>query len=188
MKKRIRRLHEAQEKGRLIRVYRHFHPDWSDYGYVVGLSDEWVLLHGIDGNSLHLNGYQAYRLKDIVKTRFDKSCAERALRLRGERAVRQPDTLLVDLPGLLSSANAHFPLVNIHLDEKEPDSCYIGRIEKITRKKVLLREITSEARWNDSPHRFPLKHITCVAFASGYEEALWLVAEQEQRLAEEREQ
>lgn len=188
MKKRIRRLHEAQEKGRLIRIYRRFQPRWSDYGCVVGLSDEWVLLHGINGNSLHLDGYEALRLKDIVKTRFDTSCGERALRLRGERAVPQPDILLVDLPGLLSSANAHFPLVNIHLDEKEPDSCYIGRVEKITRKNVLLREITTKARWNDSLRRFPLKHITRVAFASGYEEALWLVAEHEQRLAEEREQ
>jgi hypothetical protein len=103
----------------------------------------------------------------------------RALAYRQIEPFPQPDILLVDLPGLLSSANAHFPLVTVLLEYKHPDICYIGRVHKITGKNLWLREISPAARWEIKPSRYKLKHITRVEFGAGYEEALWQVSEHE---------
>lgn len=181
-----RLLGEAAHDQLLARVYTRPAAK-NDYleGYVVGLSDEWVLLNNVDSDTMRANGYSAARVKDVTQVWLlrdrHNDVTGRALALRGVTAVPQPDLLLVDLPGLLSSADAHFPLVTVHLENKLPGTCYIGRVTKLTRKGAWLREITPAATWESAPTRYPLKHITRVAFGGGYEEALWQVSEHERQ-------
>jgi hypothetical protein len=128
-KKVVAFLEKAWRKGSLVRLKRA-RDTFAWGGYVVGLSDEWMLLHELDGNWMRLNGYIAFRVQDIERVKPHTSFAARALELCGERAFPQPDILLLDLPGLLSSADAHFPLVTIHLDDEDPDSFRVGRVDK----------------------------------------------------------
>lgn len=176
----VERLREARAKGIPVRVIRREPIPGYLSGYVVGVSDDWVLLHVINGDDMRLNGYAAVRLRDVKKVRRDTSFADRAVRARGERPTEQPDILLYDLPGLLSSADAHFSLINIQTEEKRLDECYIGRISRLTSKRLRLEEIDPKARWRYT-RKYRLKDITCVQFGSGYEEALWLVSESERQ-------
>jgi hypothetical protein len=182
-KKVVALLEKARRDGSLFRINRARDTlAWG--GFVVGLGDEWMLLHELDGNWMRLNGYIAFRVQDIERVKPHTSFAARALELCGERAFPQPDILLLDLPGLLSSADAHFPLVTIHLDDEGTDSFRVGRVQKTTEKTVTLRKIDVEANWVQEPERFRLRNITRVEFGGGYETALWQVAEKERRLAE----
>ena len=187
-----RLLGEAAHDQLLARVYTRpaAKDDYKDdylVGYVVGLSDEWVLLNNVS-DTMRANGYSAARVKDVTQVWLlrdrHNDFIGRALALRGIAAVPQPDILLVDLPGLLSSADAHYPLVRIELENKLPGTCYIGRVTRLTKKSAWLREITPAATWESAPMRYPLKHITRVVFGGGYEEALWQVSEQDRQMAQ----
>jgi hypothetical protein len=48
-------------------------------------------------------------------------------------------------------------LVCIYADRE--DACYIGRVEKVTTKTLVLHEIDSEARWIDASTRWRLGDI-----------------------------
>jgi hypothetical protein len=178
-------LEKAWRDGSLIR-FRRARDTFAWGGFVVGLSDEWMLLHELDDDWMRLNRYSAVRVAEIEQVKIDESFATRAMEIAGERAVPQPDILMIDLPGLLSSADAHFPLINIQLEKKWPGTCYIGRVSKITKQAVWLREIYTKADWQAKPYRYGLKDITMVQFGGGYEAALWQVAEQDRRLAQQR--
>ncbi|HXR39970.1 MAG TPA: hypothetical protein VN776_12780, partial [Terracidiphilus sp.] len=79
------------------------------------------------------------------------------------------------LPDLLWSANRLFPLVTIHREMVNPDTCKIGRVTGIGKSHVSLLEIGPDAVWDEKPTDVPLREITRVDFGGGYEDALHLV-------------
>jgi hypothetical protein len=180
MKKRLVQLRSALNAGRLVRLGLAAEPKENFYGFVVGLSDAMVLLHDMEPNLVTFDGYSAIPLTEVrqvhVMDDHDRFL-ERALALQGAVPAPQPDVLLADLPGLLSSVNSHFPLLALHLDRRAPGRCFIGRIAEIKKRSVRLREISPAARWEPDPYKYPLRDITRVSFGGAYEAALWMVAE-----------
>jgi hypothetical protein len=163
-------LQDAFDNETLLDIRRK-RDDFNWCGFVVGLSEEWILLNVLDTNTMQMNGYSAILLKHIEKVREEKDAPSVALRLRGISPAQQPDILLIDLPGLLSSADAHFPLVTIHIEDKDPDVCYIGRVLRTSRRKVTLRRIDRRAIWLESK-KYEFGDITRVDFGDGYARAL----------------
>jgi hypothetical protein len=151
-------------------------------GYIVGLEDDWVLLHNVNGASMRLNGYTALRVGDITQVSEDESFAATALRLRGERPRAQDDLLLIDLPGLLSSAGPLFPLIAIFRETTQNGGCYIGKVQKLGRKRVTLAAVNRGGEWVE-PYKFCYKDVTRIDLGDGYLDALWLVARTARREA-----
>ena len=170
-------LNAARTVGLRVRGSR-----WLTFGYVVGLSDAFVLLHQIDGRTLSLNGYTALPLREIADVPPDDvhDFTHRALVLKGQKPRRQPDILLLDFPGLLSSADAHFPLITLEVSHLRPDACYVGRVAKLTEKSVTLREIDTKPTWG-ALSKYRYKDITRVTFGDGYADALWRVSKYDQQ-------
>jgi hypothetical protein len=189
MKKRMKRmtvLANALQFGQLVRIVAKATPGENLDGYVVSLSETFVLLHVLDGGyHMTLNGYVALPIDEIKTARvldnYD-SFSDRALKVKGIFPQPQPDILLLDFPGLLSSADAHFPLVAIHADRLYSGCCFIGRVEKLTKRAVRLHKIDPAARWIET-EKFFFDDITRVDFGGGYEEALWLVSQSERSAA-----
>ena len=148
-------------------------------GFVVGMSETLVLVQTLNTGVMRLNGYSVVRLKDIQECREDESFVPGALKLLGERPRPQPDLLLLDMPGLLSSVGAHFPLLEV-FQEKGSTSFYIGRIVGFGKRKAHLQLVTRDGTWGDL-FKFDCKDITRVDFGDGYDEALWLVARRQPR-------
>ena len=148
-------------------------------GFVVGLSETLVLLNVLNSGTMRLNGYTAIRLKDITECTDDETFAPSALKLLGERPKPQHDLLLLDMPGLLSSVGAHFPLLEL-FQEKTGPAFYIGRILRFGKKKAHLQTVTRGGTWGDI-YKFACKDISRVDFGDGYDEALWLVARRQPR-------
>jgi len=175
-----RRLNDALHTEQRVAVTRGEWDEWPLLGFVVGLSDEWALLHVVDGSFVRLNGYCAVRVRDISRiTAKDTSFFARFLALQNEVPVSQPDILLVDLPGLLSSASALFPLIQIETEGKHANECYIGRVVKIGKRTVTHRFIKPRATWRKMPDRYALRDITKVVFGDAYNVALWRIAQEQ---------
>lgn len=187
--KKVRRVLQTAVEGYLPACVRRRAPmdESSMFGWVVGLSKRWVLFHEIDGDTLWPNGYVALRVKDVRRAALLGDHWDglwgKVIALRGLVPVPQPDVLLVDLPGLLSSANSAFPLINVLTEDLYPDECYVGRVRKISARSLHLDEMTPAAKWEEKSVRYKLKDITSVEFGGGYLDALWQVSQQESRLA-----
>ncbi|MDQ2732908.1 MAG: hypothetical protein M3Y56_14715 [Armatimonadota bacterium] len=183
MKKWQKNLISTFNAGRMVEIDRS--PKIADTieGYVVGASDRFVMLHALDRDYMLLNGYIVLRWKDIRRYRTrdnNKFIADRALALKGIRPIPKLEIDLSDFPALLRSANAHFPLVTIHQEIKDSNTCFIGHVQAVTDKTLTLAQISPAAKWNRT-RCYKLKHITRVDFGGGYEETLALVAEDEAR-------
>lgn len=174
-----KRLIQALHAPRTVCI-RERTAEGSLYGYIVSLSDMFVLVHKVDGDLICFNGYVALPLREIAEIPADDSgdFLHRALQLKRMEPVRQPDILLWDFPGLLSSADAHFPLITIEIEHLQHDICFIGRVAKLTKKSLTLREIDRSARWN-RVEKYRFNDITRVTFSDGYADALWRVSEHE---------
>jgi len=176
----------ALRSGEMVHLTDEAGTDDPVRGYVVGLSDDFVLVHLWEPNVMCLNGYLVLAIDQLQSARpIDEHRAfpDRALRHKGITPQAQPDILLVDLPGVLSSAGAHFPLLTIEL-RNHPNSLFVGRIERLTARSIRLREVDPDADWGDV-EKLRFKDITRVGFGGGYEEALWLVNRAEGQIAAE---
>lgn len=160
-------LQEAWIQDGMVKVKRK-RLDSSSTGFVIDISDEWLLIHLVDGNFLQFNGYEALRLGDITKVEKQTNWVVQARESLGLQPVLQPDVLLVDLPGLISSVNSHFPVLRIEREEIAPDTLYVGRVDKLRKKTVTLRELSTEAQWYSRDIRHRLEDITRVTFGDTY--------------------
>jgi len=185
MKKHYEGLSEAMAANKLIRLYRKSVDDDHVPGYVVGLSDRFVLLHVIDGSVFILNGYAAVRLADVSRFQVDAGFVDEYLRLRGMHSTKMPQIELKDLASLLLSVSKHYPLFMIECERVEPGIGFVGQIEKLTKRSLLLKKINSKARWINT-EEFKMKNITSVDFGDGYVEALaWMDAHYKEMEANE---
>ena len=174
-KKILLALETAWNEEKLVYIKRRFDSEW-ERGFVVGLSDDWFLMQYLNRNTMRLDGYCALRVKDVEEVSEATDFANLALRLRKESPTPQPDILVLDLPGLLSSIDAHRPPVRVYQEDKEAPA-YIGRLLRITEKSVILRIIDRSGRFLEEPHRIKRKHITQIEFGDGYTTELWNVVE-----------
>jgi hypothetical protein len=141
-------------------------------GFAVGMSDDLLLLHLVEGSTLMLNGYAALRLRDISFWRVDETFVTRALRLL-ERRPSAPDGIdLADWPALIASAQRLYPLLMIEMEKKIPGCGYIGRLIKQTKRHIVLNEVNPEGHWEAKKTWFPRSDITQVEFGDGYTETL----------------
>lgn len=148
-----------------------------DLGYVVDGNDDYMLLQLVD-DRITLNGYSLIRVQDISELNIEVDHArfiEKALDIR-KKVVKRPVLVdLTDISTILSSINQHFPLMTLHRESNDPDACYVGSVESVCDKTVLLNEMDPDAKWNGTK-RIHLDEITRIDFDGGYETALALVA------------
>ena len=165
-------LHQALGSGVLVRVAAR---DWEDRhdGYVVGLSDDWVLLHAID-ETIGLGGYTALPLSAVGSAEPVSdalSFVPRSLRARGLVPVPEPRVRIGSLRGMLESVHPAYPVVTIHIDGIDPDVAYIGRVRQLNDDEFALEKVTPAGRWSEVDW-YRYEDVTRVDFGGGYEEAL----------------
>ena len=142
---------------------------------MLDVGSKFVLLATLD--EVRLDGFGCFCIGDVRNLRSDPYAAfvDAALKKFGERRPKKPKVSVASIEQLLLSANKSFPLVTIHREKVHPESCWIGRVMKIERGRVMLMEIGPDAKWDEKPSVYKLSEITCVEFGGHYENALHLV-------------
>jgi hypothetical protein len=169
---------EAQSTRTLIRAGRTFE-DGSTHGYVVSVGPEFVLLCSVNDSILY-DGFEAFRIQDIINLDVPEPHSgfiERALATRKLMRPPDPDVSLSSIGALLASASRSFPLITIHRQEFDPDACQIGKVIALSEDSVTLREIDTDAEWEEIPATYLLNEITRVDFGGMYEDALSIVGQ-----------
>jgi hypothetical protein len=161
----------AHSKKAMMRVTRRG-VTWKTYGWTVGFSQEWTLIQVYD--DAQCKGWSAIRTGDIHAITTDDSIVSRALALWGEQPKSFPELDLSSLAALLGTVHHYFPLVTLHFEVIDPGVCYIGRVVRLGKRAVTLREIEPDASWDATLHKYPYSTITRVDFGGRYEDALWL--------------
>ena len=146
-------------------------------GYVLDVGPQFFLV-ALVSDGIRPNGFQCYRLSDIRELRVPDKYArfrEAVLKKRGIRFPKKPPVVVSSLPELLITANRAFPLVTIHREKVDADTCSIGRVVDLSKGRVTLLEIGPDASWDDELETYRLSEITRVDFGGDYENALQLI-------------
>ena len=154
-------------------------------GFVLDYSDDLTLLNVLD-NNFYLNGFTVVRNSDITRYRaYDKDdyFLNMALRLKSIKPARKPKIDLANWAAVLLSAQKLFPLLTIHREAISNKVCYIGKLVTVTEKTFTLYQIDSDANWGRAQRR-KFTDLTKIDFGGGYEDALWRVAKEENRIPE----
>jgi hypothetical protein len=171
-------LDRAAEDNHLVRVYREGLEDGWAVGYVVGTGPDFFAVELVD-KSIRYDGYNCMKYADVSKCDIPdpgSGFIETALRLRGLRRRGSLEVDLSSVSSLLRTAGSAFPVVTIHLETADSDTCYIGKVSAVSGDQVELKLITPDAEWEDETEEYLLSEITRVDFGGAYEEALVLVA------------
>jgi hypothetical protein len=164
------------KKSQLIEIDRSSVAKEKLVGYVVGVSEQFILIHDMCDH-IFLNGYAVIRIDDVRRYRILrdwKGFATRALRIRQQSPVPQRQIDLTNWETVLVTANKKFPLITIHRERMDNSVCYIGQVKHRTNKTVTMAEIDPAASWTRT-HLYRFRDITMVGFGAAYESALWLV-------------
>jgi hypothetical protein len=173
------RLKRAESDRALVVVHRWIPNSDRVSGFVVGMSNSWILLAALN-DRIELDGWKAVRREDIQSvTRIPtKNCFEiRALKARSMWPPVRPKPLrLRSVRDVLRMGSTAGPMIAIQREFERPDVAWIGAVRKIGKETLVLLEVNVEGGWARKPRRFDLDDITEVDFGGGYEEALSLVA------------
>jgi len=179
--KRTAGLIELVGKTCLVEIDRAPVDEYTSVGYVVGISEKLILLHLLQDQVMRLNGYVAVRHSDVKGYQVydkDKVFLSRVLPLLSEKPVLQPDLDITSIRSLLASARSRFSLIGIECEKIWPDTLFIGTVEKISPKTVLMRNLNGAGGW-DAPEEFMLTNITKVVLGDGYQESLAFLVQHE---------
>jgi len=174
-KKSSTQLKTALQAKQFVRLKRRFE-DSSIYGYVLDIGPKFFLL-AVISDGIWFDGFQCFRISDVsgAAPPYNTNFVEAALRKRRERMPKKPRISLGSVEELLLTAGRTFPLVTIHREQVDTDTCWIGRILSVNKGRVSMLQIDSHAEWHDKPTTYLLREITCVDFGGDYENALHLV-------------
>ena len=168
---------KAKSSKLLVRVQRTGFEQGHIQGRVVSIGARLVVL-AVVNSELWPNGLITLRQADITHLYIPAPHAAFIERVLALREVHLPRFTLsiTDWLSVVRGALRRYPLVTVHTEEDDPDTCSIGVPTALTAAEMKLRVVTPGAKWRSEPVTVPWKAVTRVDFGGGYEEALSLVA------------
>lgn len=139
-------------------------------GYVLAIGSKWVLLAQIAEGGF-FDGHIAFRLRDLLHVRNDRSFESQATKLRPEWPPRAPVGLAgADLGrtrSVLEAFGADGDLIAVQKD-RQPGSLWVGTLDEVRRHWVSLLEVRPDATWHDRPLWYRLRRIAAVERGGQY--------------------
>jgi hypothetical protein len=173
-------IREASDAKRVVRYSRDGldYEGEDSYGYVVALSDEWLVTHYV-ADHLRLDGYDAVRISDL--TDFTTECdratfLDQCVKMKEQAPVLPQGIRAESARDLLESIVEHFPVVMLHREHVSPDECELGTLKMVSDESYALRWMTPTAEWEDDETIYRFDDVTRVTFGSEYETTLAGVA------------
>jgi hypothetical protein len=169
----VGRLRRAQRDQRLVRIERRGLFGHSLDGYVLQVTDRWVVIEELE-DAVYFDGFGAVRVKDITSVKWNRDAAyvERALAVIGRpaRSLAIPED--AKTRDVIEAAASSAPLIGVHSEQHESEPMWIGRLEGTRKKRFGLLFINPDGTWDSEPDEYRYKDITRVEVGSRYLEAL----------------
>lgn len=148
--------------------------DWDETtGFVLALTDDWVVLHQVDG--VYLDEVVLLRLDLVTKVEleaFDDAYIRRAVDGIGEPIEIFDCPTDASVGDLLRIVAQRADLVGVHLESPEGDWINVGRIHRVGKKRLDLQFIGRDGVWVDFVDAWRLRDITRIEFGGRYIGAL----------------
>jgi hypothetical protein len=153
------------------------------FGFVVGSSDELVLLHSFNSEVFCLDGYDVIRQCDIRSFCFFDD--PRYWRYRALRRLKIRPTLpryvsLISVQELLSSVSARYPLLSAHRETPRRRTTYVGPVVSMAERSFTIEDADYFGQWT-GPRRLRYADVTRVCFDGGYLRASAMTAQRVRR-------
>lgn len=157
-----------------IRVYRRRKWEFDRvWGYVIGLSHEWVALQQLS-DGVYVDGVTVVRILDVfdVEDLKENGYIERAVEVLGRPDPNfqlEPNATTRDV---LSSASRHGKLVGVRFEAESDDPLMVGRVTGLGERKFEMMLVNPAGVWVTSPLREWYGDVTCVFVGDRYSTAL----------------
>lgn len=161
-------LRSVERRGELVKVERP--RGWDDLdGVVVATGPKWLVL-AVEYDA-GFYGHSILRTRDIKKIRTNPpSFVPRALEREGNWPMPCLDA--VDVRGstrtLAASLSGTDLLVAVHYEASHPGECLVGVVRRAGGRKVTLRTIDTQARWDQGVFKFTYGEITRLDIGGPY--------------------
>ncbi|MFZ1175101.1 MAG: hypothetical protein WAO15_02245 [Mycobacterium sp.] len=173
------RLQRAQHGQEPVRLTRGIAGADVLEGYVLAIGPKWTLLANLADDGT-LDGYVAIRTRDIarVQRHLKGDFPTRLLTARGQWPPRLPEPIppLDATAALLQTLAAAAPTVTVHVENDDPEVCFIGAPVGWTAGALWMQEISPSATWDDTLSTWRYRDVTRVDVGARYEAALYEVA------------
>ena len=154
------------------------------FGFVVGSSDELVLLHSFNSEAFCLDGYDVIRQCDIRSFCFfdnPRYWRHRALHRLKIRPLPPHDIHLLSVQELLSSVTARYPLLSAHRETPHRRTTYVGPVVSMAERSFTIEDADYFGQWT-GPRRLRYADVTRVCFDGGYLRASAMTAHRLRKL------
>ncbi|AUZ88752.1 hypothetical protein CVO76_14700 [Arthrobacter agilis] len=162
----------SQEQALPLRILRDAGGAKAEFGVVVGLFEEWVVLAELREGVLR-DGYVAFRASSIKRAWvFDTFIG--FVRDNNQWPPRSPFLTadLSDPEQLIRAALDAADVISLYREDKHPEQLLIGIPVRWSKKHLWLFTINEHGQWETFLDRFRLRDITRIGFDGGYERAV----------------
>jgi len=171
------KLERARAEQTLVRITRDLMYSDIETCVVVSVGAKWVLVRSVvDGG--YLDGFSAFKIRDITAVKRDTSFAVTSLRLLPGWPPSPLDWAidLDSLVELVASVGAQGRIFGLE-KERQRRALWIGTLDAVDEKWLWLNELTPQGRWKKKrPLGYRIKAITKISFGGRYMSALQLAA------------
>lgn len=162
-----RELREAAGTDEIVRLLRDIPGTEAEWGSVLAVGRKWVAVSEVV--DFHREDIFCVRIADLHRLqRREGKLVRRWFSRTGEESPDLPYAVDLDTTaGLLRSVRRSGQACTIEVEREDPDILFVGLVEQVEEKTLLLREIDPRARWG-ALSRWPLRDITRVKLYSHY--------------------
>jgi hypothetical protein len=163
-------LKDFQHRRALISVRRSSIDDLKIQGFVLGVSDELVLLQYV--YDLNLDGLMILRTQDISEVTSSKTDQFQEGLLEVEELLSSvPFDLRIDLsnwPAAIAEMCKRFPILIVERECLEEPDMAIGQVLDVGTDQLRLKYFTGAANWLNDPETLLYSDITCCQANTNY--------------------
>ena len=167
------RLKASLDGGQIVTVVRDaFEISMSD-GFVIALTDEWVVMHAI-GDGVYLDDIVMLRLRDVSRVWFrdDDAYHHRAIASLGTSVAIFDCGNSVCASELLKLTSARADIFAIHLEVLDHEPLSIGRLTRLRKKSFDLHYVGRDGVWANEVERWKYRDVTRIEVGGRYLGAL----------------
>ncbi|MBL8211621.1 MAG: hypothetical protein JNK87_12950 [Bryobacterales bacterium] len=143
-------------------------------GFALDWTEDLTLLQVMEDQQFRLNGYTVFRNADVKQWRTvgPDEFSAKAAKLHRLRPMAPAGLRYSSMQEAALTAGAAFPLITIHQERLDRNVCFVGKVERVTRRRVTILPISPAGNWETKREHYEIADITRIDFGGAYETLL----------------